>query len=226
MEIPLRTAYGQNGRCGMQPKPSSLRAQAHQSKSRTETCELVKVEQKLLNIRAERKENARVWRVTSSTEKADSIADRKQRFVKHYPFLKGDMLASHPGSYDGRVRLWRTRDERLNPAFDLERHTTTTASVKECGVIAYSTRSPLVLILGTMTAQWYVHDILQPNELSLMQQLPRAIFKKTMLGFTRQECHKTVSALLLPFLGLPDPQICLQSSIPFGMESWASHKFE
>ncbi|GFS52768.1 hypothetical protein TNCV_2995651 [Trichonephila clavipes] len=37
MEIPLRTAYGQNGRCGMQPKPSSLRAQAHQSESRTET---------------------------------------------------------------------------------------------------------------------------------------------------------------------------------------------
>ncbi|GFU19864.1 transposon Tf2-9 polyprotein [Trichonephila clavipes] len=59
MEIPLRTAYGQAGRCGMQPKPSSLRAQAHQSKSRTETCELVKVKQKLLNIRAERKENAR-----------------------------------------------------------------------------------------------------------------------------------------------------------------------
>ncbi|GFV24108.1 phosphatase and actin regulator 2 [Trichonephila clavipes] len=50
MEIPLRTAYGQNGRCGMQPKPSSLRAQAHLSKSRTETCELVKVKQKLLEI--------------------------------------------------------------------------------------------------------------------------------------------------------------------------------
>ncbi|GFS47138.1 hypothetical protein TNCV_2053181 [Trichonephila clavipes] len=30
MEVPLRLAYGQNGRCGMQPKPSSLRAQAHQ----------------------------------------------------------------------------------------------------------------------------------------------------------------------------------------------------
>ncbi|GFX98450.1 uncharacterized protein TNCV_4002191 [Trichonephila clavipes] len=36
---------------------------------------------------------------------------------------------------------------------------------------------------------------------------------KTMLGLTRQSCHNTVSALLLPFLGLPDPQICLQSSI-------------
>ncbi|GFS77227.1 hypothetical protein TNCV_3758161 [Trichonephila clavipes] len=66
MEIPLRTAYGQAGRCGMQPKPSSLRAQAHQSKSRTETCELVKVKQKLLEMRAElerkreaAKENAR-----------------------------------------------------------------------------------------------------------------------------------------------------------------------
>ncbi|GFV23841.1 hypothetical protein TNCV_960351 [Trichonephila clavipes] len=35
MEIPLRTAYGQNGRCGMQPKPSSLRAQAQQTKTKT-----------------------------------------------------------------------------------------------------------------------------------------------------------------------------------------------
>ncbi|GFU20250.1 hypothetical protein TNCV_4933311 [Trichonephila clavipes] len=37
--VPLRTAYSQNGRCGMQPKakPSSLRAQAQLSESRTET---------------------------------------------------------------------------------------------------------------------------------------------------------------------------------------------
>ncbi|GFW96146.1 hypothetical protein TNCV_958591 [Trichonephila clavipes] len=35
MEIPLRTAYGQNSRCGMQPKPSSLRAQAQQTKTKT-----------------------------------------------------------------------------------------------------------------------------------------------------------------------------------------------
>ncbi|GFU66245.1 hypothetical protein TNCV_3624752 [Trichonephila clavipes] len=47
MEIPLRTAYGQNGRCGMQPKPSSLRAQAHQSKSRTETEKGETLEKKL-----------------------------------------------------------------------------------------------------------------------------------------------------------------------------------
>ncbi|GFX76292.1 retrovirus-related Pol polyprotein from transposon opus [Trichonephila clavipes] len=51
MEIPLRTAYGQNGRCSMQPKPSSLRAQTqlkHELK-----LELVEEKQKLLDIRAE-----------------------------------------------------------------------------------------------------------------------------------------------------------------------------
>ncbi|GFW56348.1 uncharacterized protein TNCV_2088571 [Trichonephila clavipes] len=50
-------------------------------------------------------------------------------------------------------------------------------------------------------------------------------FNKTMLGLTRQGCHKTVSALLLFFLGLPDPQVCLQLSIS-GTASWASHEFE
>ncbi|GFT03285.1 hypothetical protein TNCV_2984701 [Trichonephila clavipes] len=57
MEVPLRTAYGQNGRCSMQPKPSSLRAQAqlkHELK-----LELVEEKQKLLDIR-EKGERARV----------------------------------------------------------------------------------------------------------------------------------------------------------------------
>ncbi|GFW78517.1 phosphatase and actin regulator 2 [Trichonephila clavipes] len=54
--VPLRTAYSQAGRCGMQPKAKhSLRAQAQLSETKTETMrtetvetfELVKVEQKL-----------------------------------------------------------------------------------------------------------------------------------------------------------------------------------
>ncbi|GFT38262.1 hypothetical protein TNCV_764391 [Trichonephila clavipes] len=58
MEVPLRTAYGQNGRCGMQPKAKhSLRAQAQLMRTETvETFELVKVEPKLLR---ERRENER-----------------------------------------------------------------------------------------------------------------------------------------------------------------------
>ncbi|GFV17717.1 hypothetical protein TNCV_4407511 [Trichonephila clavipes] len=45
MEIPLRTAYSQAGRCGMQPKAKhSLRAQAQLMRTETvETFELVKV---------------------------------------------------------------------------------------------------------------------------------------------------------------------------------------
>ncbi|GFU82701.1 hypothetical protein TNCV_73221 [Trichonephila clavipes] len=54
-DVPLRTAYSQDSRCGMQPKPSSLRAQAQLSETKTETMrtetvetfELVKVEPKL-----------------------------------------------------------------------------------------------------------------------------------------------------------------------------------
>ncbi|GFV67536.1 acyloxyacyl hydrolase [Trichonephila clavipes] len=66
MEIPLRTAYGQNGRCDMQPKPSSLRAQAHQSKSRTET----EKKQRLLrkNLELEREKGER-----ESTRNLDEI---------------------------------------------------------------------------------------------------------------------------------------------------------
>ncbi|GFW34322.1 integrase catalytic domain-containing protein [Trichonephila clavipes] len=63
MEVPLRTAYGQNGRCGMQPKAKhSLRAQAHQSKSRTETVKTETLEKNSWTLEQrieERKENAR-----------------------------------------------------------------------------------------------------------------------------------------------------------------------
>ncbi|GFW67713.1 hypothetical protein TNCV_3445851 [Trichonephila clavipes] len=67
-EVPLRTAYSQAGRCGMQPKAQrSLRAQAQLSETKTETMrtetvetfELVKVEPKLLREKQQRKENDR-----------------------------------------------------------------------------------------------------------------------------------------------------------------------
>ncbi|GFV01544.1 hypothetical protein TNCV_2961381 [Trichonephila clavipes] len=60
MEIPLRTAYGQNGRCGMQPKAKhSLRAQAQLM--RTETVKTETLEKKTLEQRKREaaKENAR-----------------------------------------------------------------------------------------------------------------------------------------------------------------------
>ncbi|GFS51543.1 transposable element Tcb2 transposase [Trichonephila clavipes] len=114
---------------------------------------------------------------------------------------------------DNRVRLWRPWGEHINPAFALQRHTTPTADVMVWGSIAYNTRSTLVLIRGTLTAQWYVPDILQPHVLPLMQRLPGAIFQQdnARLHMARmsEDCLLTVT----PFLGLPDSQICLQSSI-------------
>ncbi|GFW51317.1 hypothetical protein TNCV_3254461 [Trichonephila clavipes] len=51
MEIPLRTAYSQAGRCGMQPKAKHKSSRAGAAKTRSETCEIVEEKQKLLDIR-------------------------------------------------------------------------------------------------------------------------------------------------------------------------------
>ncbi|GFU01017.1 hypothetical protein TNCV_1816381 [Trichonephila clavipes] len=64
-----------------------------------------------------------------------------------------------------------------------------------------------------MTAQRYVHAILQPHVLLLMQRLPGALFQQEDDRPHTATCHKTVSALLLPFQNLPDPEIDLQSNI-------------
>ncbi|GFT32311.1 transposable element Tcb2 transposase [Trichonephila clavipes] len=61
---------------------------------------------------------------------------------------------------DNGVRVWRALGERLNPPFALQRRTFPTTSMMVWGVIAWNTRSLLVLVRGTMTAQRYAHDIL------------------------------------------------------------------
>ncbi|GFX83168.1 transposable element Tcb2 transposase [Trichonephila clavipes] len=100
-------------------------------------------------------------------------------------------------SDDNRVHVWRPRGERLNSSFALERHTSPTAGVMVWGAIAYNTRLPLVLIHDTLSAQRYVHDILQPHVLPLMQLFPPN-GSGAILGLTRQVCLKTVSVMLLP----------------------------
>ncbi|GFY13169.1 transposable element Tcb2 transposase [Trichonephila clavipes] len=97
-------------------------------------------------------------------------------------------------SDDNRVHVWKSRGERPNPAFALQRHTAPTA--------------------GVMIAQRYVHDILlQPHVLALLQRLPGALFQqdnaRPHTARVSQDCLRTVTT----FLVLPHPQICLQSSI-------------
>ncbi|GFT72637.1 transposable element Tcb2 transposase [Trichonephila clavipes] len=104
-------------------------------------------------------------------------------------------------SDDNRIRVWRPRGERLNPAFALQRHTTPTADGMIWGAITYNTRSPLVTIRGTMAAQRYVHTILQPHVLPLMQRLPGAPFQQDNVrphtASVSQECFRTV--IILPW---------------------------
>ncbi|GFV68355.1 transposable element Tcb1 transposase [Trichonephila clavipes] len=53
-----------------------------------------------------------------------------------------------------------------------------------------------------MTAQWHVHDILQPHVLPLMQRLPGAILQQDNARFhtarVSQDCLRTVTTLPWP----------------------------
>ncbi|UYV68761.1 hypothetical protein LAZ67_6000727 [Cordylochernes scorpioides] len=67
-------------------------------------------------------------------------------------------------SSDSRcVRVWRRRGERSNPAAIVERPTVRQRGIMVWGAIAYDSRSPLLRIQGTMTAQRYVDDVLRPD---------------------------------------------------------------
>ncbi|GFV48587.1 transposable element Tcb2 transposase [Trichonephila clavipes] len=103
-------------------------------------------------------------------------------------------------SSDGnRVHMRRPRCECLNHAFALQRHTTPIPGVMVWGFFSYNTRLPVVLIRGTMAAQRYVHDILQPKVLPLMQRLLSAIFQQDShrphTASMSQNCLRTVTTL-------------------------------
>ncbi|UYV61352.1 SLC13A5 [Cordylochernes scorpioides] len=75
-----------------------------------------------------------------------------------------------------RVRVWRRRGERSNPAAIVERPTVRQRGIMVWGAIAYDSRSPLLRIQGTMTAQRYVDDVLRPVTLPYLQGVPNALY--------------------------------------------------
>ncbi|GFS78573.1 transposable element Tcb2 transposase [Trichonephila clavipes] len=70
------------------------------------------------------------------------------------------------------------------------------------GAIAYNTWSLLIFIYGSMLAQRYVYDILQPLVFPLLQRLSEVIFQQdnarphTARGL--QDCLRTVTTLPWP----------------------------
>ncbi|GFV13608.1 transposable element Tcb2 transposase [Trichonephila clavipes] len=105
-------------------------------------------------------------------------------------------------SDDNHVRVLRPRGERLNPPFALQRHTAFTVAVIVWGCHC------LQYMVTPSINPWH-HDILQPHVLPLMQRLPGDIFQQDNARPYRRRVSEDY-ALLLPFLGLPDPQIYLQ----------------
>ncbi|GFX52518.1 transposable element Tcb2 transposase [Trichonephila clavipes] len=97
------------------------------------------------------------------------------------------------------------------------------------GVIAYNTWSPLVLIRGTMTAQRYVHNVLQPHVSPLKQRLAGAIFQQANTrphpARVSQDCLRTVTTLPWP---APIPRFVSNRAYlgSFEMEGWESLEFE
>ncbi|GFS90068.1 transposable element Tcb2 transposase [Trichonephila clavipes] len=105
---------------------------------------------------------------------------------------------------DNRVRVWRPRGERLNPAFVLQRHISPTTGVMVSDVIAYNTRSPLVLTRSTMTSCNHMccHSCNGSQE---------PFLSKTMLGLAQARVSKdflrTVTTLPWPARSLYLPPI-------------------
>ncbi|UYV80637.1 hypothetical protein LAZ67_19001173 [Cordylochernes scorpioides] len=77
-----------------------------------------------------------------------------------------------------RVRVWRRRGERCNPAAIVERPTVRQRGIMVWGAIAYDSRSPLLRIQGTMTAQRYVDDVMRPVTLPYLQGVPNALYQQ------------------------------------------------
>ncbi|XP_023230692.1 uncharacterized protein LOC111630777 [Centruroides sculpturatus] len=82
------------------------------------------------------------------------------------------------GAHEDRVRVWQPAGQHVNPAYTVEWHTGPTPSVMVWGAITYDSRTPLIVMRTTLTAQRYVQYILQPHVLPLMAGLPTGIFQQ------------------------------------------------
>ncbi|GFW37978.1 transposable element Tc1 transposase [Trichonephila clavipes] len=76
---------------------------------------------------------------------------------------------------DHRRRVWR---QRADPVFTIARPTGPQPDVIVLEVIYFNGRTPLVVIRGTLTAQWFVDDILKTDLLPFLLQYPGLFFQQ------------------------------------------------
>ncbi|GFT99736.1 transposable element Tcb1 transposase [Trichonephila clavipes] len=80
--------------------------------------------------------------------------------------------------HDGRIRAWRHRGERMLNSRVMHRHTGPAPGIMVWGGVGYHSRTPLVLIAGTLNSQRYIFTVLEPVVLPYCQGLATAIFQQ------------------------------------------------
>ncbi|GFW47939.1 transposable element Tcb2 transposase [Trichonephila clavipes] len=81
-------------------------------------------------------------------------------------------------SDDHRRRVWRRPGQRTNPTFTIARHTYPQPGVMVCGATSFDSKTPLVVIRGSLTAQLFIDDILRTVLLPFLLQYPGLIFQQ------------------------------------------------
>ncbi|UYV69295.1 hypothetical protein LAZ67_6003159 [Cordylochernes scorpioides] len=79
---------------------------------------------------------------------------------------------------DRRKCFWRHPGQRVDLGLTVEHHTGPQQGVMVWGAISFDSRTPLVIIPGTLTAQRYVDDILWPVLLPFLSHHPGLTFQQ------------------------------------------------
>ncbi|UYV82585.1 hypothetical protein LAZ67_22000050 [Cordylochernes scorpioides] len=79
---------------------------------------------------------------------------------------------------DRHKRVWRRPGQTVDPGLTVEHHTGPQQGVMVWGTISFDSRTPLVVIPGTLTAQRYVDDILRPVLLPFLSHHPGLTFQQ------------------------------------------------
>ncbi|GBL79108.1 Transposable element Tc1 transposase [Araneus ventricosus] len=82
------------------------------------------------------------------------------------------------GASDGRVWVRRRPGERLQPTCLRPRHTGPTLGVMVWGAISYDSRSTLVVIPRTLTANLYISLVIQPVVLLFINSIQGSVFQQ------------------------------------------------
>ncbi|GFU78135.1 transposable element Tcb1 transposase [Trichonephila clavipes] len=80
--------------------------------------------------------------------------------------------------HDGRIRVWRHREERMLNNCVIHHHISPALGIMAWGGIEFYSRTPLVCIAGTLNSQRYISEVLEPDVLPYLQGLASAIFQQ------------------------------------------------